>query len=413
MEYINKIIKEALKNIKNDEERNFLRELSTSLIPQLINDFSQKLDEIQNEVDNLFQSNNRYINTVPVNKEELENYKETLFPVLNDDIRVIKKDKKKKTDIYLTKIFLDMNYKEIENFKNHKLSAKLKNGNNYGLEVYAVQCQDYVEKEKELAEVFESNNIDWEVLYTPYSRRFFEIYAKKNSYEINYDNADIEIDYGKYTENIYENYFLAWNIEEKEVLADQISVENIKGRVYEHRIFSSNAKNDLVKIINGKIFRIDREKEKLFVYSDVASSRNWKVWNIKDTGKNTYTNLKFKVLGNSKINDFITRFKGNSPLRTRSESEIFEIINSFSDIKNLRLKSITVDEYTEKTAYSFDMNKVFNEKKTFKRNNRGKLNLYFECIEKDRYFTDELSYILSCIEYKYPEYEVKGITEWK
>ena len=94
MEYINKIIKEALKNIKNDEERNFLRELSTSLIPQLINDFSQKLDEIQNEVDNLFQSNNRYINTVPVNKEELENYKETLFPVLNDDIRVIKKDKK-------------------------------------------------------------------------------------------------------------------------------------------------------------------------------------------------------------------------------------------------------------------------------------------------------------------------------
>ena len=152
MEYINKIIKEALKNIKNDEERNFLRELSTSLIPQLINDFSQKLDEIQNEVDNLFQSNNRYINTVPVNKEELENYKETLFPVLNDDIRVIKKDKKKKTDIYLTKIFLDMNYKEIENFKNHKLSAKLKHGNNYGLEVYAVQCQDYVEKEKELAE---------------------------------------------------------------------------------------------------------------------------------------------------------------------------------------------------------------------------------------------------------------------
>ncbi len=264
-------------------------------------------------------------------------------------------------------------------------------------------------KEKELLEVFESNNIDWEVLYTPYSRKFFEIYIK-NIHDINIE--DIELDYGKYTENIYENYFLSWNLEEKEVLSDHITSKSNEGQIYEYRIFSNNSLNDLVKIKNGKIFRIEREHEKLFVYSDSPNSKNWKLWNIKNIENKVYENLKFEILGNRKTNDFITRFKENSLTRTRSESEIIEIINSFSDIRNFNLKDITINEYAEKIANSFDMNNIFNEKKTLKRKNKDKMNLYFECPDRGKYFEDELSFLLSCIEFKFPEYEVRGTTDW-
>jgi PAS domain-containing protein len=409
MEYINKIIKEALKNIKSEEDRKFLRELSISLIPQLTNDFSEKLNEIIKEVDNLFPAGENYIYTVPVNEEELENYRDTLFPLLKDDIKKLK-TKEKREDIFLKKVFLDMSYEEIENFKNHKLKIKSKsNKEYYNAEVYMVQCQSYTDKEKELLEVFRSNDIDWEVLYTPYSRKFFDIYVKKIPDETDINIEDITIDYGNYTESIYENYFLAWNLEEKKVLADQVAVESTGNQIYEYRVFSSNAKNDLVKIKNGEILRINREIEKLFIYSDVINIKNWELWNIKNLENKTYDNLRFKVQGNRKENDFITRFKGSSASRTRSKSEIHEIVNSFSDIKKLKLKRVTVNEYTEKTSASFDMNVVFNERKTFKRENMEKLNLYFECIDKDKYFEDELSFILSCVEYKYPEYEVKGI----
>ncbi|SUI22633.1 Uncharacterised protein [Sebaldella termitidis] len=37
------------------------------------------------------------------------------------------------------------------------------------------------------------------------------------------------------------------------------------------------------------------------------------------------------------------------------------------------------------------MNKIFNEKKTLKRKNKDKLNLYFECPNRDKYLVDELN----------------------
>lgn len=62
--------------------------------------------------------------------------------------------------------------------------------------------------------------------------------------------------------------------------------------------------------------------------------------NIKDIGSSIYENLRFRILGNRKTNDFITRFNGNSFTRTRSESEI---LNSYSDIRNFNLKDITIN----------------------------------------------------------------------
>ena len=100
-------------------------------------------------------------------------------------------------------------------------------------------------------------------------------------------------------------------------------------------------------------------------------------------------------------------------MRVRSESEIHEIIAGYENIKSLKLKEMTLNGYTEKIADSFDMNEVFNKKVRIKRKSRDKLNLYFEISEEGRYLRDELSFLLSCIGYKYPEYEVRGITEWR
>ena len=77
-----------------------------------------------------------------------------------------------------------------------------------------------------------------------------------------------------YWKNMYKNYFLAWNLEEREVLSDHAASKINENQVYECQIFSSNSLNDLVKIKNGKIFRIEREHEKLFVYSDSPNSKN-------------------------------------------------------------------------------------------------------------------------------------------
>ena len=52
------------------------------------------------------------------------------------------------------------------------------------MDIYSKRYQKYCEKEEEFLNVLELNKKEWEVLYTPYSRRFFELYLKDVPEEI-------------------------------------------------------------------------------------------------------------------------------------------------------------------------------------------------------------------------------------
>ena len=84
---------------------------------------------------------------------------------------------------------------------------------------------------------------------------------------------EIREEIGSNPSNLMETYRII-NGTEREVLSDHAASKINENQVYECQIFSSNSLNDLVKIKNGKIFRIEREHEKLFVYSDSPNSKN-------------------------------------------------------------------------------------------------------------------------------------------
>ena len=99
--------------------------------------------------------------------------------------------------------------------------------------------------------IFELNDLDWKVLYTPYSRRFFDVYIEEIPENITLENSEINVNYSEYKDDIFEDYFLAWNIEEKIVLVDKARADLYNEKLYEYKIFS-NENNSLVKINHGK-----------------------------------------------------------------------------------------------------------------------------------------------------------------
>ena len=414
MDYINEILKEAMKNVKNDEDIRFLRDISTKIFPDINREFKELLKNISNSIDGLYINLRKEIYTVPINIEKLEEYKEMLFPMISNDIKTDENNKsRERKNVFFRRIYLDTDYDNIRNFEQEKLKAELTlDGKLYKLDIYSKKCEQYCRKEEEFLNVLELNSQEWEVLYTPYSRRFFEFYLKEVPEEIKDHLDEIKIEYGKYADYVYEHYFLAWNIEEKSVLADKIK-SDIKKQTYCYKIFSEKPDTDLVKVAGSKIKEIEKKGNDIYVYIDSLKDKNWELWRIMEIDPERYENLTFRLLGNKKTEDFISRFKKDSEMRVRSESEIHEIIAGYEDIKSLKLKEITLNGYTEKIDDSFDMNEAFNKKVKIKRKNRDILNLYFEVTEESRYLKDELSFILSCIGYKYPEYEVRGITEWR
>ena len=411
MDYINDILKEIMKNVRNDEDVNFFRDISTGMFPEINGEFKKILKDISDDIDKLYSDSKKSIYTVPVNAEELAEYREIIFPMYKKDAEPGEIVKRK--NVFFRRIYLDVSYDNMENFVKEGFKAELiLDGKSYKMDVYSKKCEKYCKKEEEFLNVLELNDQEWEVLYTPYSRRFFDLYLKELPEGIEKYIEEIKIDYREYNDHIYENYFLAWNIEEKSVLADKIK-SDAKKQTYCYRISTVMPEKDLVNVTDSKVKEIERKINDIYVFIDSLKDKNWELWRISEIDSERFENLTFKPLGNKKTEDFISRFKNDSDMRVRSESEIHEIIAGYENIKSLKLKEMTLNGYTEKIADSFDMNEVFNKKVRIKRKSRDKLNLYFEISEEGRYLRDELSFLLSCIGYKYPEYEVRGITEWR
>ena len=110
----------------------------------------------------------------------------------------------------------------------------------------------------------------------------------------------------------------------------------------------------------------------------------------------------------------ISKLKEGNGKRVRSEAEVFETVNSLNGIKNLKLAKIKLNGYVENSVEGYNANKTFDETVTFRRKKKDVLYLYFYVKnEEDKYLYDELSFVLSNIEYLYPEYKVKGVLKWK
>ena len=412
MDYIFDIVKESLKDLESGEDREFIRDLSISLFADINNELKEQLVIISRNVDTLYFDNKRAVYTFPTNKADLEEHEDLFFPMYKEDI---KGRSEKDKSAFLRKIYADLDYFDLKKILNKKFIGEVQiEGESHKFDVYLIFDNKYLEKEEEFFKVLNLNNLPWEVLYTPYSRRFFNVYIENLPENLDMKKIkEIKIDYEEYSDYIFEDHFLAWNVEEKSVLVDKIRVDVVE-EMYKYRIFSNEAGSDLVKIKDGKIFKIERDLEKLYVYSDTLNDKGWALWNIKNIVDSTkYKNMKFKPVGNKKINDFITRFKGESKMRTRSEAEIYEIINSYTDIENISLEKIRFEGYVENVQETYDMNAVFNKGITLKRNNKQNLNLYFKILNTTKNLIDELSFALSCVEYKYPEYSVRGVVKWQ
>lgn len=412
MDYIFKILKDSFKDLENEKDREFLRDLSVNAVPELYTDFLKKLFDMEQKVSSLYEKENKDITiyTVPINKKNLEEHGRSIYPVILEDTKSKKTDDKK--DIFYKKIFVNSEYRELEKLSKKIFYATLKSGDRtVDIKIYLKQETRYLEKEKELLSIFELNNLDWKVLYTPYSRRFFNLYITEIPENMTLEDSEVIIDYSEYRNDVFEDYFLGWNIEEKSVLVDKARADLYDEKLYEYRIFS-NENNSLVKINHGKIYKIKREQDGIHVYTNIFNEKDWELWNVKKISSEKMNNLEFKPLGNRKKENIISKLIENSKMRVRSEAEIYQLTNCYHDFENLILEEITVDEYAENIESTYDMNEVFTEKKTLIRKIHN-LNLYFKVIKQTKYITDELSFILSCVEYEFPEYAARGIINWK
>ena len=115
-------------------------------------------------------------------------------------------------------------------------------------------------------------------------------------------------------------------------------------------------------------------------------------------------------MGNEKEYDFLNRLRSNSEMRIRTEAEIERITGSFPEVtKALEYKDYYItDRELENTINTYDMNSFIIDEFKLK-GKKEKLYIYFQILKKNYLTEDTVSFIISEIQFYFPEYECIGV----
>ena len=169
---------------------------------------------------------------MPVNMEIYSKCSEQFFPLDKRDMEEKEESgKNNRKRMFLRRVYLDESYEKIEEFsKKSFVGSFIINGVSHSCNISVEHEEKYLEKEREILSVFSNNDIEWQVLYTPYSRRFFNLYMEGIPENTDLKKLkEIHVNYREYTGNVHENYFLVSNIQEKSILLDKAKEKSIDG----------------------------------------------------------------------------------------------------------------------------------------------------------------------------------------
>ena len=115
---------------------------------------------------------------------------------------------------------------------------------------------------------------------------------------------------------------------------------------------------------------------------------------------------------NFRKESFTDRFKENTGTENRinSKVELYKVFSDYEFIKeNFSFKEINIGKDILENIETYNCNEfIKNDFELFFYNEKINLNLFAECIEKSNYTEDMLSFIVSEIQLRVPEFRCRG-----
>lgn len=276
-------------------------------------------------------------------------------------------------------------------------------GDRYEFKYYLEYNSSFVENERKLAEFYYLNNIEWIGVYSPFSRKVFNIVVKELCFLTEDLEKIKEIEFEK-IDGLELNKIPVWNINfrsEMNQLSKKIPSENeeycyfeIQRKKDEKILYSSSeGEIDYMEII-GEITRI-------FFKADTKINR-WEVCEIKDIDRIKETDIeKHSNIRRKRGLHGLGGFKG------KTKAEIKALIESYIDIGEIGfiefLKEIDFEKKIKSYLSSMQYNQFLDNDFLYDRN-RKKMGILIKKYNKDDlYYEDRLNFILSILKQNYPE----------
>ena len=415
---------------REEFEKELLGNSSRELFFGLKNETDKRFSEIKEKFFEV-QNNNYeelFIETLLVDEKEAYKFGGAFYPIVseNQNISDIFNE-----NIYLENVYLDVPYYQLKDIEEETFNAWIHTDDEtYEIKVVLEKDMRYEKKIKRLYEAFELNGQNWNTINTAHIKRMYRIKVSDYDFEMTdkiYEGVvnkkyKIDYDFEYYDDNVIRGKKLLWNVEEKKIKSTifirptkvDISFEYIlKFDENEKLLVENNDKNDILCCYTGN-------KNELSIISRRDDNSIWKVFSIKSVElcrkimemNFNKENLDYIHFTNYREISFIDKIRKhyNNENGIRSKAYLEKKFFDYEFIKNnFELKDVVFNKEKEKNIDVYNCNEFLEtDFDLFQKKGKIVLNLFVKCLNRNKYTEDMLSFIVSEIQWRMPEYDCRG-----
>ncbi len=404
---IDRFIEKRLLEIADIEERKAARENMGFFLKELYRYAEDKLKKIEENIaleladkDEAFNiqigvaSKNTYDITVgslyPLDAQDTEGYSVSA-EALGEALR-------SNSEVRLCTVFLELGYEDICNIVKKKVFTGCVHTDNAicPVTVELRPAKKYFKIVEELFKAVTNNGLVWSTLCIAYLYKFYDVYIIADK-EISQEPVrSIEVDFKEYEDKVRHDCFPVWNMEECICVSEVKKVACLDTVRYQHLISKYSIKEGSC-IITDSDLMLDRHRtqEGIVITTDIPDVRKWKVWRIVE---NIEGYLEYPVLGVS-----------DTPIMPpRTKGAVFKTVQTLGCDKWMRLKNVSFEGRPLNKAVTYYMDSWLTGTTQIKDEYTP---MVLEFVKNtDSFLTNDiLSYIVTVLQRKYPEFCCYGV----
>lgn len=246
-------IEDRLLEIPNLDSRRDFRDLMLRVFTNLYNEVEEQYHALEYRVLNELPTY-RYspeLITTMISRDRYDITDDFMYPVRPSDIEKPVIDKLEMVDTLkagqsccVRNVYLALPPKEIDKLKKKSpvLNGLIHTNHGQFPAKFQLEFDDwYLNKVQEFYPVVLENFIAWRCLCVPYFYKTFKLnIVSLPEFDIEDDIQDVQVDFGKYKKNVWENLIPCWNVSKVELKTSTYPEPCIDSKKYEHLIFSHN-----------------------------------------------------------------------------------------------------------------------------------------------------------------------------
>lgn len=402
-------IEKRLMEIESLEDRKEVRAMLSQVLKELFQYTREQYEELEQKITNEMKKGTREftIYTGVAEKKYYDITGDSMFPMLMEDLEeqnieteVLLDSLKNGIPVKIFHVFLEMDDREIWSLLERKEQFQgqiyTENGE-YPVIAELRPNARYQKVWKQLFHVVVNNGLPWRTLCLPYLNKFLDVYLVKAELPSYEKIESIKIDFGEHAPQVRYHCFPVWNLQEVTSVAEVKSVGSLDRVQYQHVISTRRMQDDFYLVADTEnMLSMEVNDAGLVITSFFPDAREWKLYRVVPKVTQLF---EYPIFSNER--------QGEQIEAVRTKGGIMQLVNSLGYRDRLELKSIEFPLQYSKPPITYKMDGDMIDE-CYSGKNRQPMVLSFVKKRDDFLQTDILSYVVSVVQRKYPEFLCYG-----